>query len=201
MDLGAYALIGTLDEIAKKNNISVPRLRGYRLMKDEEPLDIQEIINDRLIEECEMLIEKGWYVNSCCYTIDDATRRNKKKYMTYHVKYDEWPRDDGSVGLHKHYVYDGIKWDKIHGKHRKALKLAIKQMTKRVKKQYEVWNRYCGRDDILYIHSRIGGNNWSFYDGDNTVAKQIWFLEKVDDSDDCTYCDIYALIGKETINE
>ena len=36
MDLGAYSQTEDLDEIAKRNNIHVPRLRGYRLMKNEE---------------------------------------------------------------------------------------------------------------------------------------------------------------------
>ena len=35
MDLGAYAQIDDLSEIARRNGIEVPRLRGYRLMKDE----------------------------------------------------------------------------------------------------------------------------------------------------------------------
>lgn len=34
MDLGAYAQIDTLASIATDNKIYVPRLRGYRMMKD-----------------------------------------------------------------------------------------------------------------------------------------------------------------------
>ena len=34
MDLGAYAQIGRLEKIAANNGIYIPRLRGYRLMKD-----------------------------------------------------------------------------------------------------------------------------------------------------------------------
>ncbi len=37
MDLYANAQIENLSEIAEKNGIKVDRLRGYRLMKDEEP--------------------------------------------------------------------------------------------------------------------------------------------------------------------
>lgn len=35
MDLGAYVNIEDLDAIAKANGIDIPRLRGYRLMKEE----------------------------------------------------------------------------------------------------------------------------------------------------------------------
>ena len=59
--------------------------------------------------------------------------------------------------------------------------------------QFNTWNKYVGRDDVLYIHARIGGNNWNYYDGPE-LARQPWFLEKVDDCFDSTYCDIYAKI-------
>ena len=41
MDLAAYLQIELFDEIAKKNGIQVPRLRGYRLMKAEKALDAE----------------------------------------------------------------------------------------------------------------------------------------------------------------
>ena len=50
MDLWAYSNIGDLDELAKKNGIDCPRLRGYRLMKDEEPIDIREFLVENEVE-------------------------------------------------------------------------------------------------------------------------------------------------------
>lgn len=45
------------------------------------------------------------------------------------------------------------------------------------------------------IHARIGGtsdtSNWVSYGGPDNIATQPWFLEKVDDNWDPTYCDIY----------
>jgi hypothetical protein len=38
MDLEAYANIERLNSLAEKNNIKIPRLRGYRLMLEEEPI-------------------------------------------------------------------------------------------------------------------------------------------------------------------
>ena len=60
--------------------------------------------------------------------------------------------------------------------------------------QYRIFNKYVGRDDVLYIHARIGGANWAFYGG-GELEKQPWFIEKVDDEYDNTYCDIYARIS------
>lgn len=53
MDLGAYMNIGELDKIAKNNGIEIPRIRGYRLMENEEPLskeEIKEIQNKSVID-------------------------------------------------------------------------------------------------------------------------------------------------------
>ena len=47
--------------------------------------------------------------------------------------------------------------------------------------------------NVLYIHARIGGRNWETYGGKD-LEKQPWFLEKVNDHFDGTYCDIYAKI-------
>ena len=59
--------------------------------------------------------------------------------------------------------------------------------------QYTVFNRYAGKQGVLYIHARIGGYNWCPYGGKD-LAKQDWFIEKVDDAIDSTYCDIYARV-------
>ena len=49
MDLYAYTQIEDLQAIAARNGISVPRCRGYRLMKNEEHVttaEIEQMIND-----------------------------------------------------------------------------------------------------------------------------------------------------------
>ena len=117
MDLLAYSQIEDLKEIAKENGIECPRLRGYRLMSEESPIDLQ-------------------------FETDNE------------------------------------------------------------KKQYKVFNKYVGRNDILYIHARIGGGNWPYYK--DQVIDKPWFIEKVDDAYDSTYCDIYAKIKpieREILNE
>ncbi len=88
-----------------------------------------------------------------------------------------------------------IIWNKLHGKARKRVKFDVKKARRRYEEQYGIWNGYCGRDDVLYIHSRLGGSNWDYYDGDE-LTKQPWFLCKVDDAFDSTYCDIYAKIRR-----
>ena len=177
MDLYAYANIKNLEEVAKKNNIDCPRLRGYRLMSEEEPIQItKEDIKNWEYECAEYLCETiPCFSHSFCTEWSMRTRRLKKKYL-----------DEEACKVH---------WGKIHGRKRKALKTEIHNTIKRFEKQTEVWNKYAGKENILYIHARIGGGNWPYYYKD--VIDQPWFIEKVDDAYDSTYCDIYARISEE----
>lgn len=176
MDLGAYAQIEDLSEIAKANGIEVPRLRGYRLMKDEEPVkdSLVELLKDAERDVCDHLCctVPFWDPNSCTSEFSYRTDLKRDYYMTKSGE---------------------IRWDRIHGKMRKILKFEIKKKQRRILKQFEIFNKYVGREDVLYIHARIGGGNWDYYGGPE-LAKKPWFIEKVDDYFDSTYCDIYARI-------
>ena len=183
MDLGAYLQIEYLSKIAKENGIDIPRLRGYRLMKYEEPVTKEEI--DLMCKESEIQICKNlcestpfWSTNSESWICNVWTDYLKSYYLVKNEK--------------KEYI--GIRWDRIHGWKRKILKFAIKKKKKAIKKQYDMFNKYVGRNDVLYIHSRTGGNNWKNYDKKTELMNQPWFLDRVDDSYDSTYCDFYAKI-------
>lgn len=177
MDLGAYVQIDDIEQIAKDNGIEVPRLRGYRLMKDEEYIDYSDMFKDMDIDCVKDLCESVpfWSVHPEYWESSDYTRYVKHFFLEY----------KGNEPIR-------VRWERIHGWKRRRLKLAIHNRKKRIKAQYDTWNKYVGRDDILYIHARIGGNNWPSYAYD--VVGKPWFIERVDDSFDSTYCDIYARI-------
>ena len=164
MDLQAYTNIERLEHLAKKNYIDIPRTRGYRLMSEEEPISREKFFVDVEVEECKEQISK-FYREESLYKMTKRYIKNNK-----------------------------VLWDKIHGKFRNKLKLAIKQKKKAIEKQYETFNKYVGRKDVLLIHARVGSNNWEYFDCDKKVATKSWFIEKVDDSYDSTYCDIYVII-------
>lgn len=122
MDLGAYVQINDLDELAKKNGIEVPRLRGYRLMKDEEPVtqeEINEMIKEAEINAVECLVESSpsWRWSS------DVSHFNEK-----HDWYKNYYLISSKTDGYRRFV--GIRWDRIHGRKRKELKFAIKQEKK-----------------------------------------------------------------------
>ena len=83
MDLYAYAQIPIYEEIAKENGIEIPRLRGYRLMSEEEPFSdeaIREMKKESEIEVVENLCEGTpfWSENPVFYSIcDERTDRLK----------------------------------------------------------------------------------------------------------------------------
>lgn len=189
MDLEAYCNIEDLDDLAKKNGIDVPRLRGYRLMKDEEPISHDEFTASikRHVFGDALTSCPPFDPDARCFEHSECTDRRLKRYGIF--------ENDKDSPFRKYSQFNlvDIKWDLIHGKARKRIKFALKKRTKACWKQYDTWNKYCGRDDVLYIHARIGGDNWNYYEG-YKLEKEPWFLEKVDDYYDCTYCDIYAKV-------
>lgn len=177
MDLAAYADMERLDEIVKKNGIEIPRERGYRLMSEQEKIpqeDYDEAVKDMSVWLCEQLIQAypkysvhyEWQVHS------PITKRQIKKF----IKDEE------------------ILWERIHGVFRKNLKYVIKKKTQAIKAQNDTFNKYVGRPDIIMVHARVGSDNWRYYDCHQKVEGKPWFIEKVDDYFDSTYCDIYCRI-------
>ena len=180
MDLGAYANIENLESIMKENEIFIPRLRGIRLMKDEKPISQEEIERRSLhngLYDCEQACCSNFSYHPYWYEISERTSRIEKKYL-----------------IQKEHETIGIRWDRVHGKKRKLFKYFLKTARRKEYAMWKAFNKYCGREDVLYIHARIGGGNWA-YNGGSDIAKQPWFLEKVDDAFDSTYCDIYAKIS------
>ena len=184
MDLGAYAQIDDLGQIMTDNDIDIPRLRGLRLMKNEEPItrasmeDHWEYIG---VSNCETLCQNGFRVKASWCELSQRTDEIIDRYMIRNQD--------------RHVI--GIKWDKLHGKKRKAFKYVLRKARDRVMLQDRMFNKYCGRDDVLYIHARIGSGNWSEYNCDNSVKNQPWYLDCCEDAFDRTYVDIYAKIKEE----
>lgn len=185
MDLGAYIQIKDLDEVMKENGIYVPRLRGLRLMRDESPLS-EETINEvgfsHALYECENIVTHK-YIGLGMFSTGLFGEERKKRLKKY-FRYDD-PEND--------WMPTSIKWDAVHGKKRKMFKYAIKYNKREAKKQFDMFNKYCGRDDVLYIHAKQGRDNWSSTDY-RDLEKEPWYLDAVEDSFDSVYCDIYAKI-------
>lgn len=189
MDLGAYSQIPELSEVAKSNGIDIPRLRGYRIMSTERPVtekELKDLMSDQAITIVKSLCRSNpfWNPYSRVSTYSWMTDKISKYYI------DSDPKDKTILR---------IRWDRIHGWKRKILKFEIKRAKRQIHDQYNTFNKYAGKKDILYIHSRIGGDNWDYYGG-NELINQPWFIDRVDDYFDNTYCDIYARIDGKLID-
>lgn len=186
MDLGAYVQIKDLEHIAEQNGITVSRLRGYRLMRNEKAFSKSELLKgeqDARLYAYEQILasDPPFMMNPQCYSWDNETSRRREKYLIL----------DGDG----HTV--GFRMDRLHGKKRKAAKYEIRRFVKAQQTQTSLWNKYAGREDVLYIHARLGSWNWSdinwtFYEKDD------WFLGGCDDCFDSSYCDLYARIDPKT---
>lgn len=188
MDLFAFTQIESLQAIAEKNGISVPRCRGYRLMKDEKPATperIAKMIEWETLYLAERQIENDTpetgTVHEWCYRSEARVRR----YMVL---------KKNDTGIERPVA---IRWDRVHGKLRKKLKWAKRKARRRVLDQFALWNKYAGKENVLYIHARIGSMSWTEEDVKKSIALKPWFLDMVDDYFDTTYSDIYARIQKE----
>lgn len=172
MDLGAYVQIESLkDLIENKNNIKISRVRGYRLMKFEEAFS-----NEELEEMAKDIFNES---------LDDYFATHIHKYGMILTQYNDekkakYTNKDGS-----------LNWSKVHGKNRKRLKFRLKKVRKNVYDEYLLWNKYVGREDVVYIHAKIGDGNWSdtYY---TDYKDEPWYLDGVVNSYDPVYVDIYA---------
>lgn len=179
MDIKAYMQIEDLESFAEDNGISVPRARGYRLMQDELPLDINKFLNDAIYIAAEEAVYGGFVLNPNYLSggYDEDSLLEKILY-----------RD--SDGKYK------IRWELIHGKKRKCLKYQLRKFRKIAKIHAETFNKYVGRSDILCVHARIGGANWEWC-GCKDLETKPWFVEKTDCLYEGTYCNVYAKVNVE----
>lgn len=204
MDLYAYSQMDDLSDILASTGIEIPRLRGLRLMANETKMTKEELkktIHEMVEGEMSRIIENlvrsspEWCVDATCTVYNRETDRKVKKYIRKEKR-----KVVDEDGKERTKTVSYVRWDRLHGKRRKTAKFAIKKIAKRIQATMETFNQYAGREDVLYVHARIGGGNWEYYGGPE-VAKHPAFLEKVDDWFDETYCDIYLKVDKEVVRE
>ena len=173
MDLYAYTQIENLEGILNDLNIEIKRLRGLRLMKFQTPTGQEEI--DKEIKEAQVRYAKDWIQQHCDWTW--CSWKADRKHPSFVYGKDE----EGNR------IVVDVDITKIHGKDKKKIKLEWKHIKRNYQNQFDMFNKYCGKD-VLYVHTRQGGGNRSAYPIDTQHPR---YLEDIDDCFDCTYCDIY----------
>lgn len=83
-------------------------------------------------------------------------------------------------------VYDlEMYFSKEDVEHSKEVAQKAKERTR---EQFLMFNKYCGREDILLLHTRLGGvRNYEAYE--DSIKKIPNVIDKIEDGTDFTYCD------------
>ena len=152
--------------------------------------EIKEMTVSADVDAVEDLVRScpPWSVGSDCHSYCWRTDENLKRFLVYTKNESGYDRPTA------------VRWEKIHGKRRKKIKLLTKTQAKRIRKSMDTFNKYAGRKDVLYVHVRIGGNNWVFFGGQK-VAEYPAFIERIDDWFDSTYCDIYLKVDESIVEQ
>ena len=181
MDLYAYSQIDKYQKILEDNKIEIMRLRGIRLMKDEE------LVTEDNIKEC---LEN----DNLCILVNWLQQHSDDFWSSEHADDDH----EAFIWDEKHENVIDYDFKKVHGADRKAIKYRWAKNEKAVRKQFELFNKYVGQN-VLYVHARQGGGNRKWCPID---TKHPMYLADVDDAFDATYCDIYYDLDKAvTSNE
>lgn len=155
----------------------IPRARAIEIMSDKKPL-----LSDT-VSELKKQAELDVYRSSCT---SDPLFTPYSNVHEYSSKTD---------AVRKKFLDKNgeLKWNLVHGKRRKRIKFSIKKANKKIDKFRELWNKYSGKKDVACVRARIGGDDW--YEQD--IENEPWFLEKVDDWFDDTYCYIFCKIDEK----
>ena len=149
---------------------------GFKPMSDKKlsnPEEIAKRKHEDAVQTLENLLVRypAWSTRSHWSVYDWRSHLRREHYLT---------KDE-------HGDYNGIRWDRIHGKHRKLLKYKLKKHSPEIDKQYNVWDKYAGREDVAYIYIK-------YYHLKDELYNQPWFLEKVYDYFEPTCCYVFVKI-------
>ena len=69
---------------------------------------------------------------------------------------------------------------------RRSSRIAYRQLT--------AYNKHVKEKGVWMVHARVSDNSW-IANGGRDIEKQPWFIERVKDGMDATYCDIYVRVN------
>lgn len=171
-------------EVLKDNGIEIPRACDAILMGSAEPVDISSLLwlsDDELgYEAIDNTICKDRMFETCSnnvYVWNPKSRFWSDRYLDADTRTVHW---------------DMLERDgRLNRKRRKMIKMYVRNTRNKAKAQYDVFNSYVGRKDVVCVSSRVFGD-WERYGA--KIMKSPWYIQTVADGQDDTYCDIYCRI-------
>ena len=179
-----------LDAINIDLRDAIPTVSWVQIMEVQKEIpqeEIQMAIKENEIENIVGLIDNDKRWN------DPRLESTSSGYMRYpkrcrYVKYDKDTESETSV-----------VWENIHGKHRKTAKFLCKKGRKRIINNFNTFNKYVGRDDVVCLNLLI--NTFNKYSFAKDLTKHPAFIEWVSGGFDADYCDMYFKIDPQLIKD
>lgn len=176
--------IRTVFDIFETTGVAVPGIRSICVMKEEEKISLSEI--DRVMKREEVFIIDDLLSSYPRWTIHPYYTRPKNKEKYVH-KY-----------IHSSEEEAYVRWDRIHGKHRKIAKFECKKEKKRAKEAAGVFNKYVGKDDVICVYvfpqNRSDKEEWI-----KQIKSELSFLEINTDYDDPCIYNVYLKVDPEVV--
>lgn len=121
MDLFGYLQIDRLQDVADKNGISIPRVRGYRLMSEEKAVTKEELQED-IVDSLALVYEKAIFHFKGNYSDEGVNKLKKKLFIRDYAPITLSNGMTVSVGR----TVD-LRWNLLHGKNKKIMKYMVKK--------------------------------------------------------------------------
>lgn len=169
------------DLIAEVTGTSLISIQDIRFMRDEELYSeesIQDTINRNDMSVIKHLVMSKWSYNPKRFL--GLFPELFKKY----IDYDRFKKTG-----------KGIIWENIHGKKRRVAKYETKKFHKSIRNQYETYNKYVGRDDVLYFHTILNNEQY------NKLCSSSSYIEDVADWFDPRYRDMYFKADPDVLSD
>ena len=169
-----------LKKLMERNYINVPFPADYEVMTYESPL------TDKQIRTC---------INNHTVCLLEERLPDKIKNMrprVYSVSRSLPSFDVERLNIHWNLM-------SIHGRFKKRLKFDIKMSSRNIMSQYQMFNKYAGRDDVICIYSHLRKADT---DTICELKRQPYFLDRIPHYDgDETYYFVYCKLSKHPTKE
>ena len=124
----------------------------FLIMKEESKISLEEI--DKIMAEQEVMIVDRLLSSNPRWTLQPyfTKAKNKEKYVHKYIHFDD--------------KREYVRWNRLHGKHRKIVKFECKKEKKKIKDRVFAFNQFAGREDVMCIrvdtHHSEDGNGFLY---------------------------------------
>lgn len=127
--------INTRNDILQTAGVSIPG--EFLIMKEETKISLEEV--DQIMKKQEVMIIDRLLSSNPRWTLQPyfTMPKNKEKYVHKYIHFDS--------------KEEHVRWDRLHGKHRKIVKFECKKEKGKIRDGILTFNHFAGREDVMCI--------------------------------------------------